>query len=131
MRVKCIKNIGDEHLLTLGKIYNVLVNREDEYRILSDDNNRHSFFKNQFEIIEEPAQIIDVNGIQTEPFTHEQKKVIAVEKDLYKAMLWQVMLTSFKTADELQRIALLEIFEEMCYPQTDMVKLYRTFQDEL
>ncbi len=75
--------------------------------------------------------IIDLNGIQTEPFTHEEKKVIAVEKDIAKCEIWNTLLNKFKTANDLQRIALLEIFEEMGYPKTDMVKLYRKFQNEL
>lgn len=100
--------------------------------------------KTDCEIIEEPKtsdmpkitfpesyDVIDFNGIQTEPFTHEQKKVIAVEKDIKKCEIFALLLEDFKKANELQRIGLVEIFEELGYSNSDMVKLYRTFQNEL
>lgn len=75
-------------------------------------------------------QVITNNGIISEPYTHEERKVIAVEKDLIKLSIWNRLLPEFKHPDNLRRIAILEVFEEMGYPNSDMVKLYKVVANE-
>lgn len=120
-------------IFTQGEEYYFVLN--DGMYVCKTDEKKVWYFaidsiKNYFQIIEEPKQIIDFNGIQTEPFTHEEKKVIAVEKDIFKLEIWNLLLEKFKLANDLQRIAILEVFEETGYPQSDMVKLYQKLAND-
>ena len=74
----------------------------------------------------------ELNGIQSELFSQKDKQIIQAEKNRIEAEMNQLLLKLLKVSDNMStNIAILEKLDLNNYPKTDLVKLYRRFQDAI
>lgn len=77
MKVRCVNNSGVDTLITINKIYDVLVKNDYDYLIEDDKQIKHTFLKNRFVIVEEKE------GNEIKKYkTYEALKMIEENKKL-------------------------------------------------
>ena len=70
MKIRCIDNSipnyfpNIKNYISIGTVYSVLENGRSEYRIICDNGETHSFYKDRFEVVSNNYSDIDYDDVK-------------------------------------------------------------------